>query len=231
MVIDIITLFPQSFESFLNYSIIKRAQDKDLAKVNLINLRDFGIGSYQQVDDTPYGGGAGMVIRADVATRALQKVISGQDKKAKIINLSPRGQLLNQRLASELAEETHLVLFNSHYEGVDQRFVDKYVNLEVSIGDYVLSGGELASMVLVDSVTRLIPNVLGNLQSNQEESFSIASSQSLLEYPHYTKPAEFESLKVPPVLLSGDHAKIKQWRFEQSQIITEKRRPDLLKKG
>lgn len=230
MIIDIITLFPESFTSFLNHSIIKRAQEKNLLKVNLINLRNFGLGNYQQVDDTPYGGGAGMVIRADVATGAIKSL--KLEKGAKVISLSPRGRVFNQDLAKDLSQTPHLVLFNPHYEGVDQRFIDNYVDLEVSVGDYVLSGGEVASMVIVDAVARLIPGVLGNESSNQEESFDIKSQtgQSLLEYPHYTKPAEFEGEVVPDVLLSGDHQKIKLWREEKALQLTKEKRPDLLEK-
>lgn len=229
MTIDIITLFPDQFANVFNFSITKKAQETNSLSINLVDLRQYGLGGYKQVDDTPYGGGAGMVIRADVASSAVNEI---RQPNSTVIHFSPRGQLLNQKLVSELSQKEHLVLFNGHYEGVDERFVENYVDIEISLGDYVLSGGEPASIVLVDAISRLLPEVLGNEQSNKEESFSIkdgkGDDQILLEYPHYTKPAEFEGKKIPDVLISGNHAEIKKWRYQKSLEETRIRRPDLL---
>ena len=221
MKFDVLTLFPEMFEC-LKESIIGRAMEKDLIQINLINIRDFSKDKHKKVDDTPYGGGAGMVIRPDVVYDAYQSI---QDKKAKVIYLSPQGQVLNQTKVKELSTEEHLILLCGHYEGIDQRVLDEIVDEEISIGDYVLTGGELPAMVLIDSVSRYVTGVL-NEDSTKEESFS----NKLLEYPQYTRPEEFRGKKVPEVLISGHHKNIKEWREEKSLEVTKNKRPDLLEK-
>ena len=221
MKFDVLTLFPEMFEC-LKESIIGRAMEKDLIQINLINIRDFSKDKHKKVDDTPYGGGAGMVIRPDVVYDAYQSI---QDKKAKVIYLSPQGQVLNQNKVKELSTEEHLILLCGHYEGIDQRVLDEIVDEEISIGDYVLTGGELPAMVLIDSVSRYVNGVL-NEDSTKEESFS----NKLLEYPQYTRPEEFRGKKVPEVLISGHHKNIKEWREEKSLEVTKNKRPDLLEK-
>lgn len=221
MKFDVLTLFPEMFEC-LKESIIGRAMEKDLIQINLINIRDFSKDKHKKVDDTPYGGGAGMVIRPDVVYDAYQSI---QDKKAKVIYLSPQGQVLNQTKVKELSTEEHLILLCGHYEGIDQRVLDEIVDEEISIGDYVLTGGELPTMVLIDSVSRYVTGVL-NEDSTKEESFS----NKLLEYPQYTRPEEFRGKKVPEVLISGHHKNIKEWREEKSLEVTKNKRPDLLEK-
>ncbi len=221
MKFDVLTLFPEMFEC-LQESIIGRAMEKDLIQINLINIRDFSKDKHKKVDDTPYGGGAGMVIRPDVVYDAYQSI---QDKKAKVIYLSPQGQVLNQNKVKELSTEEHLILLCGHYEGIDQRVLDEIVDEEISIGDYVLTGGELPAMVLIDSVSRYVNGVL-NEDSTKEESFS----NKLLEYPQYTRPEEFRGKKVPEVLISGHHKNIKEWREEKSLEVTKNKRPDLLEK-
>ena len=220
MKFDVLTLFPEMFSS-LNESIIGKAIEKGLVEVNLTNIRDFSKNKHKKVDDTPYGGGAGMVIRPDVVYEAYSS-IKGND--AKVIYLSPQGSLLNQDKVKELSKEKHLILICGHYEGIDQRVLDEIVDEEISIGDYVLTGGELPAMVLIDSVSRYIEGVL-NEESVEEESFS----NKLLEYPQYTRPEEFRGKKVPDVLISGHHENIKKWRYEKSLEVTKKKRPDLLK--
>ncbi|OGE29558.1 tRNA (guanosine(37)-N1)-methyltransferase TrmD [Candidatus Daviesbacteria bacterium RIFCSPHIGHO2_01_FULL_40_11] len=220
MKLSIITLFPEVFHPILNSSILKRAQEKGLVNFKLINLRDFGEGKHQQVDDRPYGGGAGMVLRADILTKAVHKV-----RSHKIILMSASGKPYKQTKAREFSKLKHLIIVCGHYEGIDQRFIDKYVDEEISIGDYVLTGGEVPAMVIIDSITRLIPGVLQKPEAIINESFS----EGLLEYPQYTRPEEFEGEKVPEVLLSGNHAEIKKWRSQKSLEKTKKIRPDLLK--
>lgn len=229
MKISVITLFPEVFDPILNTSILKRAQKKGLVEFKLINLRDFGEGRHNIVDDRPYGGGAGMVLKPDVLARALKSVIIptniSDTKKLKIILTSASGKPYKQEVAQKLSKLDHIIIICGHYEGVDQRFIDKYVNKEISIGDYVLTGGEIPAMVIIDSVTRLIPGVLKKPEATIEESFS----ENLLEYPHYTRPEEFEGKKVPEVLLSGNHAKIKKWKDQESAKKTKNLRPDLLR--
>lgn len=220
MKFDILTLFPEMFEP-LKHSIIERATKKNLIEINTINIRDFSKDKHKKVDDTPYGGGAGMVMKADVVYDAYKSV---EDKNAKVIFLSPQGKTLNQKKVQELAKEEHLILLCGHYEGIDQRVLDEIVDEEISIGDYVLTGGEIPAMVLVDSVSRYVEGVLSE-GSTSEESFS----DGLLEYPQYTRPEEFRGKKVPEVLISGHHENIKKWREEKSLEITKKNRPDLLK--
>ena len=216
---DILTLFPEMF-SYLNESIIGRAKKNKQININLVNIRDFSENKHNKVDDTPYGGGAGMVMMPDVVYRAYKSL---ENKDGKVIYMSPQGRTLNQKKVVELSKEKHLIILCGHYEGIDQRVLDKIVDEEISIGDYVLTGGELPAMVLIDSVSRYVEGVLSK-DSIKEESFS----QNLLEYPQYTRPEVFEGMKVPDVLLSGNHKKIEEWRKEQSLEITKNKRPDLL---
>lgn len=217
---DVLTLFPEMFIP-LQKSILERAQKKGNIDINLINIRDFSKDKHKKVDDTPYGGGAGMVIRPDVVYDAYNSIENREN--AKVIFLSPQGKTLNQQKVEELSKKEHLILLCGHYEGIDQRVLDKIVDEEISIGDYVLTGGELPSMVLIDAVSRYVDGVL-NIESIKEESFS----NNLLEYPQYTRPETFLDEKVPEVLISGHHENIRKWREEQSKIITNKKRPDLL---
>ncbi len=222
MKFDVLTLFPEMFET-LQYSIIGKAVENNLIDINLINIRDFSQDKHKHVDDTPYGGGAGMLIKPDVVYDAYNSV---KTENAKVIYLSPKGKLLDQEIARNLAKEKHLILLCGHYEGIDQRVLDEIVDEEISIGDYVLTGGELPAMVLIDTVSRYVDGVLSE-DSTVEESFS-EDSQNLLEYPAYTRPLEFRGKQVPDVLTSGNHQEIDKWRKEQSLIITYKKRPELL---
>ena len=217
---DVLTLFPEMFVP-LQQSILERAQKNGNIDINLINIRDFSKDKHKKVDDTPYGGGAGMVIRPDVVYDAYNSIENREN--AKVIFLSPQGKTLNQQKVEELSNQEHLILLCGHYEGIDQRVLDKIVDEEISIGDYVLTGGELPSMVLIDAVSRYVDGVL-NKESIKEESFS----NNLLEYPQYTRPETFLDEKVPEVLISGHHENIRKWREEQSKIITNKKRPDLI---
>ena len=219
MQFDVLTLFPEMFEP-LNESIIGRAKEKGLININLINIRDFSKNKHKKVDDTPYGGGAGMVMMPDVVYDSYKSLNS---KDAKVIYMSPQGQKLNQKKVVELSKEKHIILLCGHYEGIDQRVIDEIVDEEISIGDYVLTGGELPAMIVIDSVSRYIEGVLKD-DSTKEESFS----EGLLEYPQYTRPEIFNGKQVPEVLLSGHHENIDKWRREQSLINTKKKRPDLL---
>ncbi len=218
---DVLTLFPEMFEP-VKQSILGRAEEKEKLEINLINIRDFSKDIHKHIDDTPYGGGKGMVIKPDVVYDAYNSI---KDKEnAKCIYMSPQGKVLNQKKCIELSKEEHLIILCGHYEGIDQRVLDKIVDEEISIGDYVLTGGELPAMCLIDSVSRYIPGVLSE-GSTDEESFS---NGNLLEYPQYTRPEEFEGMKVPEVLISGNHKKIAEWRKEKSLEITNKKRPELL---
>ncbi len=221
MKFDVLTLFPEMFEP-VKQSILGKAVEKELININLINIRDFSEDKHKKVDDTPYGGGAGMVMMPDVVYRAYNSI---KEKDAKVIYMSPQGKTLNQKMVENLSKENHIILLCGHYEGIDQRVLDKIVDEEISIGDYVLTGGELPAMVLIDSVSRYVTGVL-KPDSIQEESFS----NGLLEYPQYTRPEVFKGEKVPEVLLSGHHEKIQEWRKEKSLEITKNKRPDLLKK-
>ncbi len=222
MKFDILTLFPEMFEP-LKTSVIGKAVQKEQITINLINIRDFSKDKHKKVDDTPYGGGAGMVMKPDVVYSAYQSV-EKQSQKAKVIYMSPQGKTLNQQKVEELSKESHLIILCGHYEGIDQRVLDKIVDEEISIGDYVLTGGEIPAMVLIDSVSRYVEGVL-NQESIQEESFS----NGMLEYPQYTRPEVFEGESVPEILLSGHHEKIDRWRKQKSLEITKRKRPDLLK--
>ena len=219
MQFDVLTLFPEMFD-ILNESIIGRAKEKGLINVNLINIRDFSEDKHNKVDDTPYGGGAGMLMKPDVVDRAYNSIKS---ENAKVIYLTPQGKTLNQRIVRDLSKQEHLILLCGHYEGIDQRVLDKIVDEEISIGDYVLTGGELPAMVLIDSVSRYVDGVLSD-ESTDEESFS----NGLLEYPQYTRPEIFDNVKVPDVLISGHHENIRKWRRERSLENTFKKRPEML---
>ena len=221
MKFSVLTLFPEMFEG-LKQSITGKAIEKNLIEISTINIRDFSKDKHKKVDDTPYGGGAGMVIKPDVVYDAYNSIKSDN---AKVIFLSPKGKTLNQEKVKELSKKDHIILLCGHYEGIDQRVLDEIVDEEISIGDYVLTGGEIPAMVLIDSVCRYVEGVITK-ESVEEESFS----NGLLEYPQYTRPEVFLNRKVPDVLLSGHHEKIKKWREEESLRITRQKRPDLLKK-
>ncbi|MDO8429129.1 MAG: tRNA (guanosine(37)-N1)-methyltransferase TrmD [Candidatus Daviesbacteria bacterium] len=224
MKITILTLFPNIFETVLNTSILGRAITKNLIEFEIVDLRQSGLGKHKVVDSRVYGGGAGMLLRADVLAQALKSV---KTKSAKVILLSASGISYSQKKAREYSKLSHLVLICGHYEGVDQRFIDKYVMEEISTGDYVLTGGEIPALAIIDSVVRLIPKVLVKEDATVDESFT----ENLLEHPHFTRPNEFEGSLVPEVLKSGNHAEIKKWRDEKSLERTKKVRPDLLKKN
>lgn len=230
MKISIITLFPEVFKPYINTSILKRAQEKGLLTIELVDLRQFGEGRHQVVDDRPYGGGAGMVLKADVLAKAVVSCLDhAKDKKnsgkSRVLLTAASGKKFNQRIANQLALMEQLVIICGHYEGVDARFIENYVDEELTIGDYVLTGGELPAMIITDSITRLIKGVLKKDEAIQKESFS----EGLLEHPHYTRPEIFEGSKVPEVLLSGDHKKIEDWREKESLKKTKKNRPELVK--
>lgn len=220
MKIDILTLFPEMFVP-LKTSILKRAQDKNLIEINIINFRDFSKLNRQQVDDVPFGGGDGMVLMCEPIFDCINSI---KTEKSHIIYMSPKGKTLKQTMVANYLNFEHLIILCGHYEGVDQRVIDYFNMEEISIGDYVLTGGELPSMVFVDCLSRLIPNVLHNNHSSLDESFS----SFLLEYPQYTRPAVFNGMEVPKVLLSGNHKEIEKYRQEMSLEITKKNRPDLL---
>ncbi len=220
MKIDILTLFPEMFES-LKQSLIGKAQEKGVIEINIINIRDYSLDKHKKTDDYTFGGGNGMLMTPQPIYDAITN-IKGY-KKAYKIYMSPKGVKFNQQKAIELSKVKHLIILCGHYEGVDQRVIDLLIDEEISIGDYILTGGEIPAMVIVDSLSRFVPNVLGNLESTVDETFS----NGTLEYPQYTRPQEFMGLKVPDVLVSGNHEKIAEWRNEQSKLLTEKRRPDL----
>lgn len=243
MKITFITLFPEIFPTLLNFSILKRAQAKGKIEFEVVNLRPFGDGPHEIVDDRPYGGGAGMVLKGDILAKAFKSVLKNCNLQPATcqphtILTSASGSQYKQSRARELAKLDHIVIICGHYEGIDQRFIDKYVDEEISIGDYVLTGGELPAFVIADSITRLIPGVLEKADATVNESFSLTDSDSslltpdsslLLEYPHYTRPEEFDGDKVPDVLLSGNHKEIDNWRKSKSEEKTKRVRPDLLK--
>ena len=222
MKITILTLFPEMFES-LNASILKRAREKNLIEINIVNIRDYSLDNNKRCDDYSYGGGAGMIMTPQPLFDAISSV---KTDKSYTIYLSPKGKVLTQEKVVELAKtQKELILICGHYEGIDERIIDLCVDEEISIGDYVLTGGEIPAMVLIDSISRYIPNVLGNNITTEEESFS----NGLLEYPQYTRPQVFRGLKVPEVLTSGNHKEINNWRLEKALEITKLRRPDLYK--
>ncbi|GAA0799342.1 tRNA (guanosine(37)-N1)-methyltransferase TrmD [Faecalicatena orotica] len=222
----ILTLFPDMVMDGLNTSIIGRAAGKGLLSIEAVNIRDYAFNKHQSVDDYPYGGGAGMLMQAEPVYLAYEAVAGKLEKAPRVVYLSPQGQTFNQQMAEELAQEEELVLLCGHYEGIDERVLEEIVTDYVSIGDYVLTGGELPAMVMVDAISRLVPGVLHNDVSAEFESFQ----DNLLEYPQYSRPEEWRGKKVPEVLLSGHHANIEKWRREQSVLRTKERRPDLLEK-
>ncbi len=228
MRIDILTLFPEMFEGPFGYGIFKRALDMGIVNVNIHNIRDFSHDKHHIVDDYPYGGGAGMLLKPEPIFEAVEKVKQDIDKeninKLPVILLSPQGRLFNQRIARELAGNDHLLLICGHYEGIDERVIQQLATDEISIGDYILGGGELAAMVVCNALVRLLPGALGSELSSLNDSHT----EGLLEYPQYTRPAEFHGFKVPEVLLSGNHKQIAEWRHRQSLLRTARRRPDLL---
>ena len=219
----VFTLYPELFPGPLGIGLYKKALEKKLWSLEVVDIRDYALDKHKTVDDTPFGGGSGMVMRADVIANSLDKNLESNDK---VYYLSPRGKLLNQDIARKISNEKFLNILCGHFEGVDQRVLDNRNIEEISIGDYIISGGETASYIVLDSVLRLLPGVLGNKDSIVDESFQ----DGLLEYPQYTKPQTWQENKVPEVLLSGDHAKIKDWRLSQSEAITRDRRPDLWQK-
>jgi len=219
----IFTLYPEYFPGHLNKGIFGKAMNEKLWNLEIINIRDYAEDKHKTVDDTPYGGGSGMLIKPDILAKSLDE---NTNKKEKIIYLSPKGKLFDQKVAKNLSIEKSLNLICGHFEGVDERVIQSRNIEEISIGDYVLSGGETAAFVVMDTILRLMPGVLGNNQSAKEESFE----NGLLEYPQFTKPQIWEKKSVPEVLLSGDHAKIKDWRLSQSEAITRDRRPDMWQK-
>jgi len=229
MRIDVLTLFPEMFESPLAYSIIKRAQDGKIAQIVLTNIRDFTTDSYKKVDDKPYGGGAGMVMMCQPIFDCAEYVRTLSADKGRTILLTPQGQKFDQNKAIELSKEKRLILIAGRYEGFDERIRIGLDAEQISIGDYVLSGGELAAMVIIDAVVRLLAGALGDETSALDESFS-GSIAGCLEYPQYTRPEVFRDMKVPDILLSGDHKKIRQWRQQKTVERTKKWRPDLLDK-
>lgn len=221
------TLFPDIFNSYMNESIMKRAVDKCSIEVYIYNIRDFSNNKHKKVDDYPFGGGAGMLMTPQPIYDTYMHIVNTHDiKNPRVIYLTPKGKVHSQKIAQDMSTSDDIILLCGHYEGIDQRIIDLIVTDEISIGDYVLTGGELPALILIDSISRLIPGVLSQNESFEEESFK----DNLLEYPHYTRPREFMGMKVPDVLLSGNHKKIEQWRYDESVKVTKERRPDLYKK-
>jgi tRNA (guanine37-N1)-methyltransferase len=225
MLIQILTLFPEMFDGPLNQSILKRAQEQNLVEFKLRNFREYAFDKHRMVDDSPYGGGSGMVLKPEPVYRCLEAARSVKPNP-QVILMTPQGIPFKQALARQLAESEHLIIICGHYEGFDER-IRAWVDLELSIGDFVLTGGELAAMVVGDAVTRLIPGVLGSEESAVYDSFSA----DLLDYPHYTRPVEFEGMKVPEILLGGHHAQIEAWRRKEALLRTARRRPELLQRA
>ena len=220
MKVTILTIFPEFVESILNYSIVGKAIEKELLEVKILNIRDFALDKHKMTDDTPYGGGPGMVMKPEPIFNAFESLNGDYHS----IMMTPQGSVLNHDKVINLSGEEHIVILCGHYEGVDQRVRDNLISEEISIGDYVLTGGELPALILVDAISRYIPGVLGNVESLEEESFS----SNLLEYPQYTRPRIYQGYEVPEILLSGNHQKIAKWRHEQSVKKTKQVRPDLL---
>jgi tRNA (guanine37-N1)-methyltransferase len=229
MRVDILTIFPEFVEAGAGYSIVKRAQEKGALEFSAHNLRDWTRDKHRSTDDAPFGPGAGMVMKPEPIFEAVEDLRErvGEPGKSKVLLMTPQGRPFSQKLARELAREEHLIILCGHYEGVDERVREHLIDLEISIGDYVLTGGELPALVVLDAVTRLQPGVLGDDESSVEESFT----EDLLEYPHYTRPAEFRGWKVPDILLSGHHAEIAKWRRKMALERTLDRRPDLLERA
>lgn len=222
MKIDYLTLFPEMFDGVLNHSILKRAQEKGMLDVNTVNFRHFAENKHNQVDDYPFGGGQGMVLKPEPVFNAMDSIEHAEDTR--VILMCPQGRPFSQQIAQELSESEHLVFICGHYEGYDERIREHLVTDEISMGDYVLTGGELPAMVMTDAVVRLLPGVLGNQQSHEDDSFQ----DGLLEFPQYTRPRNYKDMGVPDVLLSGNHAHIETWRHEQKILRTFEKRPDLL---
>ena len=222
---NILTLYPDVYPGYLGYSLLGKALEKNIWELNIYNLRDFGEGKHKSVDDKPFGGGAGMIIKPDILGDAIEETLIKNHDQQKLVYLSPKGKPFKQVDAEKFSQSNGVSILCGHFEGIDQRVIDIYEVEEISMGDYVLTGGEVASFAFLDAIIRLLPGVLGNEISIKDESFS----NNLLEYPQYTKPQEYKNIKVPDVLLSGNHEKIAEWRREKSIEITEKNRPDLLK--
>lgn len=227
MRIDIMTLFPEMCESVLSSSIIGRARENGFVDIRTHNIRDYTLDKHNRVDDAPYGGGMGMIIRTQPIDDCFKAICEDLGKRPHLIYMSPQGSVLTQQKAKELSEMDNIVLLCGHYEGVDERIIEELVDEELSIGDYVLTGGELPALIVADSVSRMLPGVLSDSESFEDESHY----SGLLEYPQYTRPFEWHEKKVPDVLLSGHHANIEKWRHEQSLLRTAKKRPDMIKKA
>lgn len=224
---DVLTLFPDMLEAVLGDSIIGRARDKGIIELNFINIRDFSKNKHRKTDAYPYSGGGGMIMTPQPIYDAYMSIAENLDYKPLVVYLSPQGRLFNQKIVKELSEVSHIVLLCGHYEGVDQRVLDEIVDMEISLGDFVLTGGEIPAMAVIDAVSRLVPGVLASDSSYENESHF----NGLLEYPQYTRPEEFMGRKVPEILISGHHAKIEEWKRQQSLLVTRKKRPDLLEKA
>lgn len=222
--IDILTLFPELFKAFAETSIVGRAAGSGLVDIHVTNIRDFATDRYGTVDDSPFGGGPGMVIKCEPVFAAVDELRRQDARPGKVIMMTPQGRPMSQNLAAELTTEDRLILLTGHYEGFDERIREHLADMEISLGDFVLSGGEIPAMAITDAVVRLLPGALGKDESTHEESFQ----QGLLEYPHYTRPREFRGWSVPEILLSGDHGRIAEWRAQQARQRTQQRRPDLL---
>lgn len=221
------TLFPDIFKAYIGESMMKKAVESSILEVELYNIRDFSENKHKKVDDYPFGGGAGMVMTPQPIFSTYEYIVDKYElENPRVIYLSPKGRVFDQKIAKSLSLENDIIFLCGHYEGVDQRIIDLIVTDEISIGDYVLTGGELPALVMIDSIARLVPGVLNRSESHEDESFE----NDLLEYPQYTRPRSFNGLEVPEVLLSGNHKKIDEWRFDESKKITMERRPDLIKK-
>lgn len=225
MNIDVLSIFPEMFHGPFSYSMIQRAQDKGLVKIRCLDIREYAQDKHRMVDDQPYGGGPGMIMKIEPVWRAVEDIKGNSPERPKVLYVTPQGEPYNQGIAQELAKEDHLIILCGRYKDVDYRIRTHLIHREISLGDYILTGGELAAMVLVDSIVRLIPDVLGDDDSATGDSFM----QGMLDHPHYTRPADFQGLRVPDVLLSGDHARIQRWRFKERIRQTLLLRPDLLK--
>lgn len=223
MEFEILTLFPELYPGPLGSSITGRAISRGLLSIKAVDVRKFAHDERGTVDDKPYGGGPGMLMKVEPLWEALESLTAGRDSRGKVLLTTPRGRLFTQGMARELSKEDHIILVCGHYEGVDQRFIDEWVDLEVSLGDYVLTSGNLAAMVMIDAISRLLPGVLGSDESSIEESHSAG----LLEYPQYTRPEDYRGRRVPEILLSGDHGRIAAWRQRESERLTRERRPDM----